>query len=465
MARHRLDSLPRPGLSAVLLCVFLGVLWLAGGASRADVLGQVVVRLAAAVCLVLALLFGRLPDLEGVRPVAFLLLAALLLALVQMVPLPPAIWQALPGRAAFAAAATASGQPQPWRPWSIVPGATGNAAASLIVPITTLVLLAGLTPEQRRWLPGIALCLIVASTLMGLLQFSGVGFNNPFVNDDLGQVTGTFANYNHFALLLAFGCMVAPVWAFLDDRPPGWRAAIAGGLVALLTLTLLASGSRAGTALGGLALVLGFVLVRRPIGRALRRYPRWVFPAAIALTVALVAVLVLVSIASERAVSVNRAIAVDPWRDMRLRGLPTVLAMVRTYFPFGTGLGSFDPLFRMHEPFALLKPTFFNHAHDDWLEVVLDAGVFGLCLLVAALTWWVWASVRAWRADPAMTGALPRLGSAMLLLLFLASIVDYPARTPLMMALAVIAGVWLSGRGDAADVRPRSALPSPAKHL
>ena len=63
---------------------------------------------------------------------------------------------------------------------------------------------------------------------------------------------------------------------------------------------------------------------------------------------------VLISVAAGRAVSINRALTVDAGQDMRARGLPTVLEMIRTYFPFGSGLGGFDPIFRIHEPFELL---------------------------------------------------------------------------------------------------------------
>jgi hypothetical protein len=42
----------------------------------------------------------------------------------------------------------------------------------------------------------------------------------------------------------------------------------------------------------------------------------------------------------------------------------------------------------------------------------------------------------------------------MLLLLFLASVVDYPARTPMMMAMAVIAAYWLAaGQATAREAR------------
>ncbi|RYE96337.1 MAG: hypothetical protein EOO77_41165 [Oxalobacteraceae bacterium] len=135
--------------------------------------------------------------------------------------------------------------------------------------------------------------------------------------------------------------------------------------------------------------------------------------------------------------------------------------MIRTYFPFGAGMGSFDPIFRMHEPFALLKPTYFNHAHNDFLEIVLNAGLPGLLLLLIALGWWGWKSMVAWRGDAAHI--LPRLGSVMLLLILIASIIDYPARTPIIMAMAMIAAIWLNSQG--ASARGKGPLPSTGPHL
>ncbi len=459
--RSPLGLRARTSFPLILACLYLLVLWLAGGASRADALGQVVVRAASWTMLIVVALAQPRATLDSARPIALLIGASILLALLQLVPLPPELWQALPGRALFAQAADLSGQPQPWRPLAIVPGAAINAAGSLVVPVAMLVLLIGLEPQERPRLVGIMLGLVVASTLVGLLQFSGAGFDNLLINDTVGEVSGTFANRNHFALFVAVGCLLAPVWAFVEDRRPGWRAPVSVGLILLFTLTILASGSRAGMAIGILALGTGLLLVQQGIRRTLRRYPRWVFPALIAAIVIAIGVLVLISIAADRAISIQRAIAVDAEQDMRSRGLPTVLAMVREYWPWGSGLGGFDPLFRINEPFGLLKPTYFNHAHNDLIEVVLDAGLPGLLLLVAALVWWAAASVRAWRAGAGVHHALPKLGSAILLFVILASAFDYPARTPLMMATIVIAAMWLSESGS----RGSRALPRNGQYL
>lgn len=466
-ARSRSRPGFRPGLTFALLCAFLLCLWLAGGASRADALGQVVVRGAAWAVLVMTVLLSPFPSFARYRAVAWLLTATVALALFQLVPLPPAWWHALPGREAFTSIAVLTGQSEPWRPLAIVPGAAINAAGSLVVPIAMLVLLAGLGEEERRRLPALLLAMVAASTFVGLVQFSGAGFDNPLINETRGEVSGAFANRNHFALFVAFGLLLAPVWAFAateerrDGHRPGWRAPVAVGLVLLFALIILASGSRVGMALGILALGIGLALVQQPIRRTLRRYPGWVFPALVVGMVAMIAILVLVSVAADRAVSIDRAMTVSAERDMRSRGLPTVLSMVRAYFPWGSGLGGFDPLFRMHEPFALLKLTYFNHAHNDWLEIALDAGLPGLLLLVAAVLWWGWTSIRAWRAGGGVQHVLPRLGSTMLLFVFMASAFDYPGRTPLMMATVILAAVWLNdaqGRGD-------RALPRHDQHL
>lgn len=440
----------RPSLSFLLLGLFLVVLWVAGGASRGDVAGQALVRGAAWAVLAVLILFGRRPTIGDAWPVVSMVVAAIAIVAVQLIPLPPALWQALPGRAVFEQAATLSGQPQPWRPLAIVPGATMNSLASLVVPAAVLILLLGLRKDERSWMPGVLLALVVAAALFGLLQTSGAQVQNPFVNDTPGEVSGPFANRNHFALFVAFGCLLAPAWAFMGGRATRWRRPLVFVLVPLLALLVLATGSRAGIALAGIALALGAAMIWRELQRVLRRYPRWVFPAAVGAIVVAVAAIVLVSVLAGRAPSIERIITMDPSQDLRRRGLPTVLAMIWAYFPVGIGAGGFDPLFRLHEPFAMLGPTYFNHAHDDLVEVILEAGLLGAILLLTAIIWWAVGAYRVWRAPPDPRDPMPRLGGAMLLLVLVASVFDYPVRTPLMMAMVVIAAFWLceaSARG------------------
>lgn len=452
-ASVRSTYVPKVSINFFLLTALLVMIWVAGGASRADALGQVLVRAVAWMTIVGTTVLGPRPALTAVRPVLIILAAALLLVALQLVPLPAAIWRALPGRTELADMATLIGQPPTWRPMAIVPGAALNAMSSLVVPFAVLLLVAGLSENETAWLPGLVFGLIASSAVIGLLQFSGAGISNPFINDSPGQVSGNLANRNHFALLLALGCLIAPIWALFNKPSMSWRIPAAAGFVLVFVLLILGSGSRAGIVVGILALGIDLLLIRNCLKSRGRQVSRWIFPAIVGVTVATIGIFAAVSIMANRAISVGRLFDTASGEDLRTRTMPTVIDMIRTYFPAGSGFGGFDPIFRIHEPFRLLKPTYFNHAHNDYLEVALDGGLLGILLLVAAIAWWLRASVAAWRGG----SALAKLGSAMIGLIFIAELFDYPARTPIIMTIIIIAGAWL------VDRRHRSArMPLPA---
>jgi O-antigen ligase len=446
-----------PSLPFALLLGLLAVLWIAGGASRADVLGQVVVRAAAWSVIIVSLLAAKNARAYP-RAIWLILLACIALPLLQLIPLPPELWMSLPGRALLVETARVAGEPQPWRPLSMVPGATLNAAMSLVVPLAVLSLLRGMRDTELALMPSVLLGFVTACALIGLVQVSGTSLNNPLINDS-GQVSGTFANRNHFALLLAFGCVLAPVWAFFEGRAPRWKGVTALGLATFFTLMILATGSRTGLLLAALALGSGLLIVRHSIRKTLATYPSWVFYCLIAGVFVLCGIVVLVSVAADRAMSIDRVLAIEPAQDVRRQALPTIINLIEVHFPVGSGLGAFDPIFRIYEPFKLLKLTYLNHAHNEYLEIALDAGLLGVLLLSAVLIWWLWASAQVWRDAPSARSSVPKLGSAILLLVFIASVFDYPARTPIIMASITIAAWWLSNRHPASTA---SALPKSA---
>ena len=431
----------RPSLSFVLLCCLLAVLCLAGGASRGDQAGQVVVRTATWLLVVVALLFSARRREVRTKPVAIFIGVALVLPLLQLMPLP---WHATPRR--NPADMIVSGMHAPlWQTVAMVPGATLNAMMSLVVPAATLLFLAGCRErEVRIWLPAALLAAVGAAMLYGFLQLSGAAIDNPLINDTVGDVSAIFANRNHFALFLAIGCVLVPAWVFAGGRRPGWRGPVGLSIVLLLVLMILAIGSRAGLLLGAIALVTGLVLTRQGMSSDLKRLPRWVSSMIVAATVTVVSGFTIITVMADRAESITRIFNVEVGRDMRSRSLPTVLDMQKSYFPLGSGFGGFDRIFIMHEPDILLKPTFFNHAHNDFLETFIEAGIPGIFLLGAVIIWWLWFSFMAWRHATERGNILPRIGSVIILLVMIASVFDYPARTPIMMAIMIIASVWLA---------------------
>ena len=113
VGRGLMKALPklalRESVLPSLLVIFFIVCVLGGGASRADAQSQIVVRIAAAFLSAAALLTIDWDDIRHVRvPFAFAAAWTALIA-IQLVPLPPVWWTALPGRSLFVDAANSAG--------------------------------------------------------------------------------------------------------------------------------------------------------------------------------------------------------------------------------------------------------------------------------------------------------------------------------------------------------------------
>ncbi|WP_341860066.1 O-antigen ligase family protein [Qipengyuania sp. GPGPB31] len=462
MSRHSAASDRASTLSFWLLVAFLVILWVAGGASRADVLGQAVVRFFAWSILVVAIFTLPRVDWRVVKEPAIILGAAALLVALQLVPLPPSIWTELPGRAIFMEAAVLTGAEQPWRPLSISPSGTSNALASLIVPAVVLLLVANLTREQHWRIAILVLGLVVAGAVLGVLQFSGANYDNPLINTVSGAVAGNFANRNHFALFLAIGVVLAMAWAFRDETLP-WKIAVAFGMVVLFILMVLATGSRSGVIVGLAGIVLTFLAFRRRAAQQFKAIPRKIAVPIVFVAIAVLIGAIWLSVGLDRAVSVDRATMLDGQADLRSQIWPIVLEMSQRYFPAGTGFGTFDPVFRIAEPDGLLSPQYINLAHNDWLQLFLEGGLVAGILIAAVLVWYLLKSLRAWSAADANRGArvLAKVGTILIALILAASVTDYPSRTPMVMAILMLASAWLvapgSKKADTVPTQPSSS--------
>jgi O-antigen ligase len=458
--RKTADAAPTSGWDRLRLGAFLAMLFLVflgGGASRADVLSLIYLRPAAVLSIVALLLIPGPFDLARVR-VPLLLLAGLALWMVtQLVPLPPGIWTQLPGHSRFAEAAAAAGLPQPWRPISISPDLTLNSLVSLSVPAAVLVAMAKLRPsEADRSVLLFLVIACVASAVLGIAQISG-GTNSGLylyrVTND-GLPVGFFANRNHQAALLACAFPMLAAWAASPaDGARGnvarrWLAGVVG---ALLIPLIVVTGSRTGVLLAGLGLAAAFLIfwTTRP---SHARAPSRV---AIALMFAPWVIglgLLLLSLVLSRATAVQRFFELSLSDERRVQDLDLFIAIARDFLPFGSGFGTFDPLFRIYEPYQELRFQYLNHAHNDFMELLITAGVPGILILLGFLYWWLKRSLALRSVAIGRSGGTLRLvASAVILILLVASLFDYPLRTPIMMALFAIAAVWIGP--DAAETK------------
>jgi O-antigen ligase len=390
-------------------------------------------------------------------------MAAAIFALVlsHLIPLPPSVWGALPGRGIITEIDKVAELGAVWRPISMVPSATWNALYSLFVPLAVLILGAQLSREDRfRLLPWV-LGLGLFSGLWGILQVIGDPQGPLYLYrvTNNGAAVGLFANRNHQAILLASLFPMLAVYASTSVRSEEQAAvrswlAIGAGFV--LVPLLLVTGSRAGLILGVVGLLSTVLVYKRPSDLTPKKRKGGKLDLRYAAAGFGVLCLGALTIIMSRAEAFQRLFAAGQGEDERLKVWVPIAEMAWKYFPFGSGIGSFVEVYQIDEPYELLSPEYFNHAHNDWLEVYMTVGLPGLILLALAFYAVLRTSWTLFRTPIEEGRALrfARLGVIVLLILALGSIGDYPLRTPTLAAVFVIAALWLAG--------PRSEIPKNA---
>lgn len=433
--------------AVVMLTVAIGLF---GGASRDDVATNPIVQLFGIVLIFLVAVSRRwtVTDRNMRRWLALVALLTLWMA-VQLVPLPPAIWSHLPARAIYVPQAKALGIEQPWRPISLSPMNTWASLVGMTVLIGLLLGWGNLDRYQIRSGRWVLAILLAISILLGLAQVSG-GMGSGlylFDNGSPGFPAGLFANRNHQAAALA---MIFPLLgaAIVEARMERQRlAVIIGGscIIACLVLPmLLVNGSRAGLALAALTIMLSLVMVwtyRLP-GQASLTLRQGLFAIIALATPVIVAG---VAFLLGRAAAIERLTRLRVEDDQRYRQAATVVEMICAHFPLGAGYGSFPQVFRVYEPFSSLKLTYFNHAHNDLIELAFEGGLPSVLLALGAAILFIGQAWRIWRtSDRGRTTLYARAATIMIVALVIASISDYPLRTPTIQVFAVIALAWLA---------------------
>ena len=462
MVRTRSSRFRLSSTALWVTIAFVAIVALAGGSARGTVFGQVYVRIAASLAATVSLLLVSERYDARLRPAFAFLGACAGLICLQLVPLPPSWWRALPQHDVYATVAMIAGSPDRWRPISVAPDLTWDALFSLLVPAALLVCLMRLTSLQRAGLMLPLVILIFVSGVLGLAQVTGGPQSALRWYDGPPEpsATGFLSNRNHQALLLACGLPVLAALASTPMSRSGLRKGLPWavvGVAAFILLMLPTTGSRAGLVLGAGAILLAIGIAlptaRSGLAKLRRRHRRRIVLGAVGATLAFSAVFAFFG----RNIAFSRVNSLDLFEDQRVLALPVVIDILKAFFPVGAGIGTFDPVFRYFEPHSLLKMTYFNEAHNDLIQIVLEGGALAMALFVIFAIWWIAATLRAWRAPASAQASAARAGSAIVLLCILASVVDYPLRTPLMLSLFCLASVWMltpeptRERGDATD--------------
>jgi O-antigen ligase len=331
---------------------------------------------------------GQMPIVPGER----LLLGFHALVLAQLLPLPPLLLRLVsPGSFHFYDEVSLVPLTE-WRPISVNPADTARGFAFL-AGMSLLYAAAFREFRDERWRRRLAGTVVVTGLVMTVAALIQAASPEPTRIYGLWKpewdwgVFGPYVSRNHFAGFLAMAIPLALGFAAeaLVDlstewslRPRGWvalggpagNAAIRRlGVALALVVGLLASRSRGGL-MGFVlsAIALPFVLKGR--GRAL---------VVLALIAVVLAGVYWIDLGPTREAFESRGIRgsrLDLWRDA---------ARLLPHFPvLGCGFDAFGSAYPSYQ--TLSKYHWYGEAHNEYLQVLLEAGVVG-ALLMAGMLW------------------------------------------------------------------------------
>lgn len=439
----------------ILLCIVLG-------GSVQGIWGVAALQLLAIAIIGWSLLCRERLRLSGPAKSLFAIAGlAILLLIVQLAPLPPEVWTAIPGRSLIVEGYRLLGQPMPWLAISLTPYDTAATALTLLPPLAVLVAMLVAGAYRASWIVLAVLIGTIGAVLLGALQVASPDpANSPWYlyrRTNHGAATGFFANSNHMATLLV---VTVPFLFALIAELRRWskdpRAASAVLLLAVAGLLVLMVGIFLNGSLAVLLLGLPVLVVSGTM--LMPESTRLRGPVIAVAMVAIAAVL---------------AVYTSPLQDRLLSSNQTSFESRQTIwsntFPaigdnlvLGSGVGSFPRVYRQYEDHSEVTRTFANHAHNDYLEIALETGGPGILLLIAFFIWWGSRVVPIWRTatvDPYAVAA--SIASAGMLV---HSLVDYPLRTAALSAI-MAACLALMARPRMRENSEREDLWPTTRHL
>ena len=350
-----------------------------------------------------------------------LMAAVVILPLLQLVPLPPSVWQALPGRE-LPAQIDASLGLHIWRPLTLDVEGTVRAVLNLIPACVLFAVCLRLHSAERGKLLLVVGAFALVNAILGIAQLATGGSMTPYPSSHLGYPIGLFVNRNHNAVFLLLSMPVVAALAARRMQSAESKVPYIAGTLAVLTIigiVIIATTSRMALALLPIALVgsLALLFFRQSFLRL-----------AVPSTLALAGVAAVISWVG----GFNRNLArFSSLHDGRFDYWDDVSWALHHYGLAGTGFGTFVPVYQTAESLSGISPAILNHAHNDFIEIVLEGGIPAIALLLVFFGILAVAAVQLMRKRFDFGRASLSLAAALGIMLVLTfSLVDYPLRMP-----------------------------------
>ena len=330
------------------------------------------------------------------------LVLLVLIPLIQLIPLPLALWKVMPGRGDYASLmeSAAPGVIKAF-PLSMVPLSTESSLVVLCIFLAVLLKILSESQHQLKKWVWIALSVGLFESILGLAQYGmgpqsllrvGPGFGTP-------SAVGTYTNRDHLAGLLEMLIplsMAMMIASFRHDRAKDTLESFQQKLASLrfsgsfiyimvfilMMLAIIFTQSRAGISVTLLGTFLSLLIFARRLGGS----------RAFGIGATVLILLLMLAVGVGLMPVINRFILEDPMQDLRWPMIDALLTHLPHFLPWGSGLGTFGEVFERFQTEAL-NGYYIDHAHNDIFEFLFEGGVLAGLVLVL----FVWAYVRQWR--------------------------------------------------------------------
>ena len=425
------------------------------GGSTQGIWANALLQLAGIVIIAWAVIDRGSPLSSTARSMVLIAIAAAIVAVSQLVPLPVSFFWANGVRGRIAEGYSLLGLRTPALPISVTPYESLSALFCLIPSLAIFSAIVRLNAFRRSWLAAALVGATLLGILLGALQVASSGAGTRWYLYDqtnVGVGVGFFANANHMATLLVLSIpFLAAIASVARNNNLQRYSALVSILVAAVPLIIVGialNGSLAGYALAVPVIASSVILILpKP-----NRFRIWLAGAAAIFAIAAVGALASSSIGAGK-------IGTDASVSIVSRGqlLRTTAQAIGDFMPFGSGLGSFAKVYRLYERPDTVTSEWVIHAHNDYAEVALELGVGGALLTLAFLAWWGLRIRAVWREGEG--GPFAMAASIASAAVLVQSLVDFPLRTAAIsacfaMCVALLADRKTPLREEVADLRP-----------
>jgi len=419
-------------ISNIRLSLFLLLCFIFGGTSQdivAPKLGLYLISLLAiGYCLTVLNRESKFWDLKSMN----MILGAFFIAhIVYLIPLPPGIWSHLPGRDFIVQGYQTLEVDLPWLPLSITPEKTYFSLFDFLPPLA-LILMIGTVVTAREIRVAIRTIgfFVILSAILGILQILNVNeslYFYRFTNDR--SAVGFFSNANHLGVfvLMAIPIVMCLHSVLRDNYEEYSNKVLVFSIVCIFSglLGIGASGS-----LGGFLLIIP-VLVGTSFIWTSGEGRKTLYITGI--TGPLIAALIFDmfiwgNLQSEALAKFTHTHSMD-----RQTFFENTFNIGKSFFPFGTGPGSFSDIYKLVEETSQKTVP---HTHNDYIEIFSEFGALGLCWMFVAVLWLLKNFWTAFKSRGTF-GKISKYFSIPIMVIMVHSLFDYSLRTISVMTLFI----------------------------